>query len=222
MLTSSDLAGFKKDRFYLYQARWRSDLAMAHILPHWSWPDREGQVTPVHVFTSGDEAELFINGKSAGRQKRGQYDYRLRWDNVTYAPGEISVKAWKNGEEWATASHRTVGVATALNVTADRTTIDGDGKDLSFISVAVVDKKGDVIPYADNEITFSVASGPGEIVTTDNGDPRDGTPFPSKTRKAFSGLALAIIKSQAGTSGEIVIEAKADGLTVGQVVVTAA
>ncbi|KAF3053750.1 hypothetical protein E8E11_011929 [Didymella keratinophila] len=208
-----DLAGFKKDRFYLYQARWRPDLAMAHILPHWSWPDREGQVTPVHVFTSGDEAELFINGKSAGRQKRGQYDYRLRWDNVTYTPGEISVKAWKNGEEWATASHRTVGAAAALNVTADRTTIDGDGKDLSFISVAVVDEKGDTVPYADNEITFSVASGPGKIVTTDNGDPRDGTPFPSKTRKAFSGLALAIVKAQAGASGEIVIEAKADGLT---------
>jgi beta-galactosidase len=195
---------------------------MAHILPHWTWPDREGKVTPVHVFTSGDEAELFVNGKSAGRQKRGQYDYRLRWDNVTYTPGEISVKAWKNGEEWATASHRTVGAAAALNVTADRTEISGDGKDLSFISVAVVDANGDTVPAADNEITFSVVSGPGEIVTTDNGDPRDGTPFPSKTRKAFSGLALAIVRAEAGASGEIVIEAKADGLTAGKITVTAA
>jgi beta-galactosidase len=179
-------------------------------LPHWTWPDREGQVTPVHVFTSGDEAELFVNGRSAGRQKRGQYDYRLRWDNVTYTPGEISVKAWKNGKEWATASHRTVGAAAALNVSADRTTIEGDGKDLSFVTVAVVD------------ITFSVASGPGEIVTTDNGDPRDGTPFPSKSRKAFSGLALAIVRAETGSSGEIVIEAKANGLAAGKVVVRAA
>ena len=141
---------------------------------------------------------------------------------MTYTPGEISVKAWKNGEEWAIASHRTVGAAAALNVTADRITIDGDGKDLSFVSVAVVDENGDTVPQADNEITFSIASGPGEIVTTDNGDPRDGTPFPSKNRKAFSGLALAIVRAEAGSSGEIVIEAKADGLTAGKVVVTAA
>lgn len=176
----------------------------------------------MHVFTSGDEAELFVNGKSAGRQKRGQYDYRLRWDNVTYTPGEISVKAWKDGKEWASASHRTVGAATALNVTADRTEIDGDGKDLSFITVAVVDEKGDTVPAADNEIAFSVVSGPGQIVSTDNGDPRDGTPFPSKTRKAFSGLALAIVRAEAGASGDIVIEAKAEGLTAGKVTVTAA
>lgn len=217
-----DLAGFKKDRFYLYQARWRPEYPQAHILPHWTWPDREGKVTPVHVFTSGDEAELFINGKSAGRQTRGQYDYRLRWDNVTYTPGEISVKAWKDGEEWASASHRTVGAAASLNVTADRTSITGDGKDLSFITVAVVDENGDTVPQADNEITFSVASGSGEIVTTDNGDPRDETPFPSPIRKAFSGLALAIVRAEPGSSGEIVIEAKADGLTAGKVVITAA
>jgi beta-galactosidase len=217
-----DLAGFKKDRFFLYQARWRSDYPQAHILPHWTWPDREGQVTPVHVFTSGDEAELFINGRSAGRQKRGQYDYRLRWDNVTYTPGNISVQTWKNGKEWATASHRTVGSAASLNLTADRTTITADGVDLSFVTVAVVDDNGDTVPQADNEITFSIVSGPGEIVTTDNGDPRDETPFPSHTRKAFSGLALAIVKAKAGEAGEIVVEAKADGLAVGKVVVSAA
>ena len=80
-----DLAGFPKDRFYLYQARWRPDLPMAHILPHWNWPDRVGQVTPVHVYTSGDEAELFLNGKSLGRKKKGPFEYRLRWDDVKYA-----------------------------------------------------------------------------------------------------------------------------------------
>ncbi|KAH7067731.1 glycoside hydrolase superfamily [Paraphoma chrysanthemicola] len=217
-----DLAGFKKDRYYLYQSRWRPDLPMAHILPHWTWPeDRVGQVTPVHVFTSGDEAELFINDVSAGRKKKGQYDYRLRWDNVTYAPGSVRVVSYKNGAEWATAEHKTAGAATALNVTADRTSITGDGQDLSFITVSVVDEAGNSVPQATNEIAFSVASGPGVIVSTDNGDPTDMTPFPSLTRKAFSGLALAIVRTEPGAQGEIVIEAESGSLAGGRVVLTA-
>jgi beta-galactosidase len=96
-----DLAGFKKDRFYLYQSRWRPELPMAHILPHWNWPERKGLVTPVHVYTSGDEAELFLNGKSLGRKKKGEFEYRLRWDDVVYQPGELKVIAYKNGIKWA-------------------------------------------------------------------------------------------------------------------------
>ncbi|KAK2750472.1 hypothetical protein FQN55_002072 [Onygenales sp. PD_40] len=207
-----DLAGFKKDRFYIYQARWRSELPMAHILPHWSWPeDRVGEVTPVHVFTSGDEAELFVNGESAGRLTRGEYEYRFRWDDVTYQPGNISVVVYKNGEEWAQDSKRTVGSAAKLNMTADRTTITGDGYDLSFLTIAVVDENNDVVPQADNGITFSI-SGPGEIVATDNGDPTDMTVFPSLERNAFSGLALAVVRAKAGESGEITVSAAADGL----------
>ena len=99
-----DLAGFKKDRFYLYQAYWRPEHPMAHILPHWTWPDRVGEITPVHVYTSGDEAELFLNGQSLGRKSKGQYEYRLRWDDVKYEPGELRVVAYKNGQEWATDS----------------------------------------------------------------------------------------------------------------------
>jgi beta-galactosidase len=216
-----DLAGFKKDRFFLYQARWRPDIPMAHLLPHWTWPDRVGQVTPVHVYTSGDEAELFVNEKSAGRQKRGQYDYRLRWDNVTYSPGSIRVVTYKDGEEWATALHKTAGAAASLNVTADRTTIQGDGKDLSFITVTVVDEDGITVPQADNEIEFSVVSGPGKIVSTDNGDPTDEVPFPSHNRKAFGGLALAIVKAESGEQGDIIVEAKSNGLAAGRVVLKA-
>lgn len=217
-----DLAGFKKDRFYLYQSRWRPELPMAHILPHWSWPEeRIGQVTPVHVFTSGDEAELFVNDVSAGRKKKGQYDYRLRWDNVTYSPGSVRVVAYRNGTEWATASHITVSAASSLNMTADRTTISADGYDLSFITVVVVDKNGNVVPQASNEITFSITAGPGKIVSTDNGDPTDMTPFPSLKRNAFSGMALAIVRSEAGKAGQIVVEAKAEGLVGGKAVVTA-
>ena len=211
-----DLAGFKKDRFYLYQSRWRSDLPVAHILPHWTWPDRVGEITPVHVFSSGDEAELFVNGKSAGRQKKADHSYRFRWDNVTYAPGDLRVVTYKNGSQWAVDTKRTVGDAAKLNMTADRTTIRGDGYDLSFITVAVVDSNGDSVPRANNAIKFSL-SGPGQIVSTDNGDPTDMTAFPSLTRKAFSGFALAIVRTNQGASGQITVSASATGLTGAQI-----
>ncbi|KAK4160367.1 glycoside hydrolase superfamily [Cladorrhinum sp. PSN259] len=208
-----DLAGFPKDRFYLYQARWNPNVKMAHILPHWNWPDRVGQVTPVHVFSSGDEAELFVNGKSQGRIKKAQYTYRFRWDKVTYQPGDVKVVTYKEGKEWATASIKTTGNATALRLSSykDRTTIKADGNDLSFLSVAVVDDKGDVVPTAEPKVTFSI-KGPGEIVSTDNGDPTDFVAFPSKERNAFRGLALAIVKARAGGSGPITVSASAPGV----------
>ncbi|KAK3988268.1 glycoside hydrolase superfamily [Cladorrhinum sp. PSN332] len=208
-----DLAGFPKDRFYLYQARWNPSVKMAHILPHWNWPDRVGQATPVHVFSSGDEAELFVNGKSQGRIKKAQYTYRFRWDKVTYQAGEVKVVTYKGGKEWATASIKTTGSATALKLSAykDRTTIKADGNDLSFLSVAVVDDKGDVVPTAEPKVTFSI-KGPGEVVSTDNGDPTDFVAFPSKERKAFRGLALAIVKAKAGGSGPITVSASAPGI----------
>ncbi len=215
-----DLAGFKKDRFYLYQSRWRPDFPMAHILPHWTWPERVGQVTPVHVFSAADEAELFVNGKSAGRMKREQSTYRFRWDNVTYAPGDLRVVAYKNGAQWAVETTKTAGAAAALNVTADRTNISGDGYDLSYITVAVVDGNGNTVPRANNAITFSVSS-QGQIISTDNGDPTDMTAFPSRTRKAFGGLALAIVRANAGASGQITVSASASGLTGGQVTLRA-
>src|SRR5215204_1029669 len=102
-----DLCGFPKDRFYIYQARWRPDLPMAHILPHWNWAERAGQNVPVHVYTSGDEAELFLNVKSLGRKKRGAFQYRLRWDDVAYQPGELKVVAYKNGKHWAEETVKT-------------------------------------------------------------------------------------------------------------------
>jgi beta-galactosidase len=206
-----DLAGFKKDRFYLYQARWRPEYAMAHILPHWTWPDRVGQVTPVHVYTSGDEAELFLNGRSLGRKKKAQFEYRLRWDDVVYEPGELRVVAYKDGSEWATDSVLTVGAAEKLLLMPDREKIANDGRDLSFVTLTVADKDGRMVPRSMNRIHF-VISGPGEIVATDNGDPTDMTAFPSKDRKAFNGLALAIIRARPGQKGEIIVIAKSDGL----------
>jgi len=206
-----DLAGFKKDRFYLYQAHWRPELPMAHILPHWNWPDRVGQVTPVHVFTSGDEAELFLNGKSLGRQKKNPYEYRLRWDDVTYTPGELKVVAYKNGKKWAENIVKTTGEAQELQLSADRSTIQYDGKDLAFVTVRVTDKNGLIVPHAKNTLRFSI-EGPGEIVATDNGDPSNLEPFPSHNRNAFNGLCLVIVRGRPGQKGTIKLKAESDGL----------
>jgi len=164
-----DLAGFKKDRFYLYQSRWRPELPMAHILPHWNWPERKGLVTPVHVYTSGDEAELFLNGKSLGRKKKGEFEYRLIWDNVVYVPGELKVIAYKNGAKWAEDVMRTTDKPSQLSASADRTVINADGKDLVYVSVSVEDKNQLLVPKSNNQISFSI-EGPGKIIATDNGD----------------------------------------------------
>jgi beta-galactosidase len=208
-----DLAGFKKDRFYLYQAHWRPDFPMAHILPHWTWPERVGQVTPVHVFTSGDEAELFLNGKSFGRKKKGAYEYRIRWDDVVYQPGTLKVVAYKNGKPWATDEVKTAGGPAKLKLEPDRSMIDADGKDLSFVTVAVTDSNGLTAPRADNRIHFDI-EGPGEIVATDNGDPTSFESFQSRDRKAFNGLCLVIVRGKPGQPGKIKLAAKADGLKI--------
>jgi beta-galactosidase len=213
-----DTAGFPKDRYYLYQARWRPDLAMAHLLPHWTWPERIGQVTPVHVYTSGDEAELFLNGRSLGRKKKQPLEYRLRWDDVVYQPGELKVVAYKGGRRWATDTRRTAGEPAALELQADRARIGGDGQDLAFVTARVVDKAGVVVPRANDRIRFSVA-GPGQVVATDNGDATSHEPFQGNERAAYNGLALAIVRARPGGPGRLTITAEAPGLTPATVVV---
>jgi beta-galactosidase len=215
-----DLAGFKKDRFYLYQAHWRPEHPIAHLVPHWTWPERTGQVTPVHVFTSGDEGELFLNGRSLGRKKKGAYEYRLRWDEVVYEPGMLEVVAYKDGRKWATASVRTAQSAARIEVRPDRTRILADGRDLSFVTARVVDKDGVEVPRADPRIRFTV-EGPGEIVATDNGDPTSFEPFPSPERQAFSGLCLVIVRARPGQPGRIRVTASGEGLSMGHTVITA-
>jgi beta-galactosidase len=131
---------------------------------------------------------------------------------VKYTPGELKVVSYKNGEPWATESLKTVGEAAKLELTADRNKINADGTDLSFITVKVMDKDGNLVPEATHHITFSI-TGPAELIATDNGDPADLVAFPSKDRKAFSGMALAIVRSVNNQSGEIIVTAKAEGLT---------
>jgi beta-galactosidase len=214
-----DLCGFKKDRFYIYQARWRPELPMAHILPHWNWPERVGQVTPVHVYTSGDEAELFLNGRSLGRRKKEQYQYRLRWDDVKYEPGELKVIAYKNGKHWAEDVMRTTGPTAKLLLNADRSTIKADGQDLSFITETVADKNGLLVPRSHNRLCFTL-SGPGQIVAVDNGDATNLESFQSPERAAFNGLCLVVIRTKAGQSGEIKLKAQSEGLAGTELVIS--
>ncbi len=206
-----DLAGFPKDRYYLYQAHWRPDFPMVHILPHWNWSDRVGEITPVHVITSGDEVELFLNEKSLGKKKKGQYEYRLRWDDVIYEAGELKAVAYKNGKVWSEEVMKTTGKAAKLIISADRDKISADGKDLSYITVKMVDENGLFVANATNQIEFKV-EGSGELIATDNGDPCDMTEFYSAKRNAFSGLALGIIRSKEGQEGIIKVTVTSAGL----------
>jgi beta-galactosidase len=216
-----DLAGFPKDRYYLYQARWRPDLPMAHLLPHWNWPERVGQVTPVHLYTSGDEAELFLNGQSLGRKTRGPRDYRLRWDQVVYQPGTLRAVVYKNGKPWAEDTVRTTGAPTALAIKADRSALRADGSDLAFITVKISDRDGLTVPRTNNAVTFSV-SGPADLIATDNGDATSLVSFQSPQRAAFNGLVLAIVRTRPGQGGRIVVKASSEGLSSAAVIIDSA
>jgi beta-galactosidase len=214
-----DLAGFPKDRFYIYQARWRPNLKMAHILPHWNFPERVGQVTPVHVYSSGDEAELFLNGRSLGKRKRKKLEYRFQWNEVVYEPGTLEVAVKKRGKPWARAVTATTGPAKKLVLTPDRRVLRADGRDLAFVTTAVADRKGATVPRRHDRVRFSV-TGPGAIVAVDNGDPTSFESFQATERKAFNGLALAVVRTKARTSGTIELRAEADGLEPARVTVT--
>jgi beta-galactosidase len=207
-----DLAGFPKDRFYLYQAHWRPELPMAHILPHWNWPERIDSIVPVHVYTSGDEAELFLNGKSLGRKtNRPGEDFRLVWNDVVYVPGVLKVIAYKDGKQWATDSVVTTGEAAKLSLTPDRKEIADNGQDLAFITLRVEDKSGNIVPRSHPEIQFEIA-GPGEIVATDNGDATSFESFQAHKKRAYNGMALVIVKAKKGQKGTIVVKAKSSNL----------
>ena len=206
-----DLAGFKKDRFYLYQSHWRAELPMAHILPHWNWPERKGQITPVHVYTSGDAAELFLNGKSLGMKKKGEFEYRLKWDDVVYQPGELKVIAYKNGVKWAEDVMRTTGKASMLSMSADRSAVRPDGTDLIYITVRIEDKNKLLVPGTSNLVNFSI-EGPGKVMAVDNGDATSHDPFQASYRKAYNGMCLVIVKADKGASGSFTVKAESKGL----------
>ena len=195
----SDLAGLPKDRFYLYRSRWNKEKETLHILPHWNWEGREGQTTPVFVYTNYDSAELFVNGKSMGIQKKNnttpQNRYRLMWMDVKYEPGTVKVVAFdKDGKAVAEEQIQTAGDPYQIVLNADRNTIQADGKDLSYVTVSVVDKNGVPCPTATNQLQFKV-KGKGKYRAACNGDATSLEQFHLPTMKLFSGKLVVTLQS---------------------------
>ena len=210
-----DLASLPKDRYYLYRSKWNDKDATLHVLPHWTWPGREGKVTPVYVYTSYPSAELFVNGKSQGRRTKDASSvvdrYRLRWNDVVYEPGEIRVVAYDaDGNVADEKTVRTAGKAKALRIKANRPELAADGDDLVYFTVEAVDSKGNPVPDADNMVKFEV-TGAGAFEATANGDPTCLLPFQKPEMKLFSGAATAIARS-AKAPGTLTIKATAKGL----------
>ncbi len=224
-----DLAGFPKDRFYLYQSRWTTK-PMVHILPHWNWEGSGFAEIPVYCYTNCDEAELFVNGKSYGRKKMGvdktkipvsfytwknrpkyfESPYRLNW-NIPFEKGELKIVAYKEGKQVATKIIKTAKNPSQINLMPDRKIINADGEDLSFITVKIEDTDGNFCALADNKVYFNI-SGPATIAAVDNGNAASIEPFQANYRKAFNGLCLLVIKSKKGKVGEVKIEALSPGL----------
>jgi beta-galactosidase len=225
-----DLAGIPKDRYYLYRSHWNPEQETLHILPHWTWPGREGEITPVFVYTNYPSAELFINGKSQGRltkdetmteaktdneearqQLLRQRRYRLTWMDTKYEPGTIKVVAYDaNGKAVAEKEVHTAGKPHHLELSADRTVLDADGKDLSFITVKVVDKNGNLCPDAASSIRFKV-TGNGVFRAAANGDATNIEQFHLPKMSVFKGCLVAIVQSTE-QAGDIRFEAASDGL----------
>ncbi len=194
-----DLAGLPKDRYYLYRSRWNTSEHTIHLLPHWTWPDRKGKVTPVYCYTDCPSAELFVNGKSQGRifkNKDSRLDrYRLRWNNVVYEPGEIKVVAYNNnGRVVGEQTVRTAGKPARLSLEADRTTIAADGSDLAFITVSLRDADGTLIPDADNQLEFEV-TGTGAFKAVCNGDATSLETFTTPTMRLFHGQLVLVVQA---------------------------
>ncbi len=211
-----DLAGLPKDRYYLYRSVWNKDAHTVHLLPHWTWPGREGEVTPVYCYTDGVEAELFINGESQGRAKKDlsrhiqDIDpdsvnaqplldrYRLRWNNVRYTPGELRVVAYdEDGNVIGEDSRHTASEPVAIRFEADRESIHADGSDLAYVTVCLVDKDGNEVPTASDEVLFDV-TGEGHFRCVCNGDATSLELFTQPRMHLFSGRLVLTL--QAGTS----------------------
>ena len=217
-----DLAGLKKDRFYLYQSKW-SDKPVLHVLPHWNWPERVGQKVPVYCYTNYPKAELFVNGKSMGvkqKDKSNKYTrYRLMWNDVIYSPGEIKVVAYnEQNQPLEEKIIRTANDPYSVKLTADRQIISADGKDLSFVTVEIVDKNGNLCPRADQLLFFEVA-GNGKLKAVCNGNAIDQTPFSSNYMRAFNGKLVAVIESSE-TAGEINLKVFGSRLETGFITIS--
>ena len=217
-----DLAGLPKDRYYLYRSHWRKDDATLHVLPHWTFPGREGKTTPVYCYTSWPSAELFVNGKSQGRIVKNPATrldrYRLRWNNVKYEPGEIKVVAYDyDGTPKGEKIIRTAGAPARIVLKADRNSISSKGEDLSFVTVSVVDKDGNPCPTATNKMKFNV-SGAAKFRAACNGDATSLVAFNSTEMPLFSGELVVVVEGL--KRGAATLSVSADGLTTATLPIT--
>ena len=217
-----DLAGLPKDRYYLYRSHWRKDDATLHVLPHWTFPGREGETTPVYCYTSWPSAELFVNGKSQGRIVKNPATrldrYRLRWNNVKYEPGEIKVVAYDyDGTPKGEKIIRTAGAPARIVLKADRNSISSKGEDLSFVTVSVVDKDGNPCPTATNKMKFNV-SGAAKFRAACNGDATSLVAFNSTEMPLFSGELVVVVEGL--KHGAATLSVSADGLTTATLPIT--
>ena len=219
----NDLAGLPKDRFFLYRSKWNTKDNTLHILPHWNWKGREGKKTPVFVYTNFDSAELFVNGKSMGIQKKNNSSllerYRLMWMNVDYEPGSLKVVAYdKEGKPAQEKEIFTAGKPYKLVLDADRKTINADGKDISFVTVSVVDKKGIPYPTATNQLNFKV-TGNGTFKAVCNGDATSLELFHIPKMKLFSGKLVVLVQSDKNP-GDIKLKVTGNSLKTATIKIT--
>ena len=203
-----DLAGFPKDTYYMYQSEW-TDKPVLHLFPHWNWI--EGQTIDLWCYyNQADEVELFINGTSQGvRRKADSHQYHVMW-RVTFQPGEAMVVARKDGREVRRQVLHTAGPAAKIRLNTDRMALDADGKSLAFVTVEVLDKDGNLCPYAENQIFFDV-SGKARIEGVDNGCQTSLERFKADNRKAFGGKCLVVLRADK-SPGNVTLTAKAVGL----------
>lgn len=214
-----DLASIPKDRYYLYRSVWNKEAETLHILPHWNWEGREGEKTPVFVYTNYPSAELFINGKSYGRQtkrKDGTVEnrYRLMWYDAVYQPGEVKVVAYdEQGNPAAEKTIRTAGKPHHIELVTDRTSLQADGKDLAYVTLRIVDKDGNLCPNDGRLVSFKV-KGAGKYRASANGDPTCLDLFHKPEMHAFGGMLTVIIQSGEKV-GDIELQATAKGVKAG-------
>lgn len=212
-----DLVGIPKDRFYLYRSFWAPEKPTVHLLPHWNWPERVGAQVPVYVYTNGDSAELFLNGKSLGRKSKDPKSsnvldrYRLRWEEVAYEPGEVKAVAYAKGAKIGEAVVHTAGAPARLRLTPDRTSLKSTGEDLCYVLVEAADEDGNLCPLAMNRVSLKL-SGPAAIAGVGNGDHHFPAEFDAEQVALFYGKAMLIARTQEGPGGTVQIEATSPGL----------
>ena len=211
-----DLCGIPKDRYYLYKSYWKPQENTVHILPHWNWDPSKVKTVPVFVYTNGDAAELFLNGKSLGKKFKSSNSskaierFRIMWNDVAYQPGELIAVAYKEGEKVGEEVIKTAGEPYKIKLTPDHTTIKADGLDLSYVLVEAYDKDGNICPLANQKIDLAI-SGPGHIAGVGNGNPQSFDSFKGNAVTLFYGKAMVILGSDF-QGGEIKLTATCNGL----------